>query len=112
MDSYLYPTLKKVSVLIDPANVSQYTFTRQKPYLLIDLECPEVQRSALAAVARANCTVYEQSVGKFFAGNFQYDKAEIFQAEPRTIYNLNTLTGAFLNGKYLLVLVIIEFDGN
>jgi hypothetical protein len=109
--STLFPTLTRVTVRIDPTATDHYTFTRQKPFLLIDLDCPEVSSKKVFPIARANCTVYERMVAKYFSGDFEFDRREIHPAEPRTIYNLDTIAGVITAPTYLLTLVILEFNG-
>lgn len=106
----VFPTLKRVSYWVDPTTTNNVVYNSKKPYLLIDLEAPEVARNHVAPIARANCTVYEQMVSKYFAGNFLYDTRELSQPEPRTIKFLDTISGVISAPKYLLTLIILEFN--
>jgi len=103
------PTLKMVSATIDPDTVTEFKFTPQSQYLLIDIEAPEVKSNVVTAVARANCRVYEKMVQRYFAGDFNYDMTKLSPAETRTIKYLGSMRNAITNGSYLLTLIILEF---
>ena len=95
--------------MIDPTTMFEYSFVNQQKYLLIDMEAPEVQSSKVRSIARANLTVYEQMVRKYFSGDFVYDMSEVHQPERRTIKFLDTIAGVITPPSYLLVLIILEF---
>jgi hypothetical protein len=105
-----FPTLRAISINVDPNVQNEFIYTSKKPYLLIDLDAPEVSKTKVRALARANCTVYEQMVSKYFAGQFQFDSRELSQPEPRTIRFLDTIAGVINPPAYLITLIILEFN--
>jgi hypothetical protein len=105
-----YPTLTTYVVQIDPAGDGTYTFKPTTPYLIIDLDAPNVAREKVQAVVDANLTMYERAVARFIGSQYEYDLVKNNTAEPRVLGNLDSLQDAFAPGDpYLLGITVLEF---
>ncbi|PAW94078.1 hypothetical protein CKK33_11460 [Mucilaginibacter sp. MD40] len=104
------PQLKTYAVTVQQGT-PEYKFKPSGRYLLLDIECPEVSKKYVDALARANRSVYEAMCQKYFAGEFHFDDSKINEPETRTIKYLNNMFNAVSPGQpFLMVLTIIQFD--